>query len=59
MQINDPISRVQVFKWREKNRHVAVSWGVRGMRISVCLPQIIVISSLLIALGILVQLDPT
>lgn len=61
MQINDSIFRMQIFKWRKKNRYVAVTTGVevREMRISVCLPQIIVISSLLIALGILVQLDPT
>lgn len=33
----------------KKNRHDRSQPGVRGMRISVCLPQIIVISSLLIA----------
>lgn len=60
MQINDSIFRMQIFKWRKKiDTSQSTGVEVRKMRISVCLPQIIVISSLLIALGILVQLDPT
>jgi len=49
----------RIFKQGEISMRSAAAAEARRMRISGCLPQIIVISSVLIALRILVQLDST
>lgn len=58
MQINDPISFVRILKQRKYGRAAADHRGSRNKN-PLYVSQIIVISSPLIVLGILVQLDPT